>query len=162
MGNCCLVALDIIFIMIDLYSDKILFYAGNIPYTKPLENPDYHSVKHNRLCGSRVEIAYNLSDDKITAYSHVLETCALGQASASILAHHIMDKSMSEIISLHNSVFAMLKNNDAAPIGVWKDFSLLQSVRDFPARHASILLVFEAICEAYKSKESKCVSTCSV
>jgi NifU-like protein involved in Fe-S cluster formation len=43
---------------------------------------------------------------------------------------------------------AMLKEGADAPVGRFADLSMLAPVKDYPARHASTLLAFEAVTEA--------------
>jgi NifU-like protein involved in Fe-S cluster formation len=40
---------------------------------------------------------------------------------------------------------AMLKAGGPPPTGKWADFAVLEPVRDYKPRHASTLLVFEAV-----------------
>jgi NifU-like protein involved in Fe-S cluster formation len=44
----------------------------------------------------------------------------------------------------------MLKEGAAAPDGRFADLALLQPVKDYPARHASTMLAFEAVTEAVR------------
>ena len=47
------------------------------------------------------------------------------------------------------SVRAMLKEGGDPPAGArWRDLGSLVAIRDYPQRHASTLLVFEAVCAA--------------
>jgi NifU-like protein involved in Fe-S cluster formation len=39
----------------------------------------------------------------------------------------------------------MLKENGPPPVGRWSDLGLLEPVRDYRHRHASTLLIFDAI-----------------
>ena len=49
----------------------------------------------------------------------------------------------------------MLKANGAAPGGRWADLAVLEPVKDFKARHASTLLVFDAVEAALAAAEAK-------
>jgi NifU-like protein involved in Fe-S cluster formation len=40
---------------------------------------------------------------------------------------------------------AMLKEGGTPPDGRWQDLAVLEPVRDYKARHASTLLVFDAV-----------------
>ena len=40
------------------------------------------------------------------------------------------------------------------PQGKWEDLKYLEPVRDYPARHASTLLIFDAVVEAVEQIES--------
>jgi NifU-like protein involved in Fe-S cluster formation len=49
----------------------------------------------------------------------------------------------------------MLKSNGPPPGGRWADLAVLEPVRDYKARHASTLLVFDAVEMALGEAESK-------
>jgi NifU-like protein involved in Fe-S cluster formation len=49
----------------------------------------------------------------------------------------------------------MLKSNGPPPGGRWADLAVLEPVRDHKARHASTLLVFDAVEKALTEAESK-------
>jgi NifU-like protein involved in Fe-S cluster formation len=52
-------------------------------------------------------------------------------------------------------MYAMLKANGAPPDGKWDNLKYLQPVRDYPARHTSTLLVFDAVVDALDKIEKK-------
>jgi NifU-like protein involved in Fe-S cluster formation len=45
----------------------------------------------------------------------------------------------------------MLKSDGPAPLGRFSELSVLGPVKDYPARHASTLLAFEAALEAVRN-----------
>jgi NifU-like protein involved in Fe-S cluster formation len=49
----------------------------------------------------------------------------------------------------------MLKENGAPPTGRWSDLAILEMVRDYKARHASTLLVFDAVEDAIAEIEKR-------
>ena len=48
----------------------------------------------------------------------------------------------------------MLRADGPPPNGKWDDLKYLEPVRAFPARHASTLLVFDAVVEALERAEA--------
>jgi NifU-like protein involved in Fe-S cluster formation len=129
----------------DLYSDEILQFAGNLPLTGRLPHPQATSRRVSRVCGSVVEVDLSLADGAVSAYAHDVKACALGQTAAAIVARHIVGSTPAELRSLRDTMRAMLKEGGPPPTGKWSDLKLLQPVRDYPPRHASTLLVFEAV-----------------
>ena len=83
------------------------------------------------------------------------EACALGQASSSIMAAHVVGSTASELRELRETVRKMLKENGSPPQGKWADIGLLEPVRDYKARHASTLLTFDAVVSALDQIEAK-------
>jgi len=138
-----------------IYNQKILELAADIPRLKRLEHPDATAVAHSKLCGSKVTIDLNMKDGVVTDFGHEVKACALGQASSSIMARHVVGSSADELRSLREQMYAMLKNNGPAPMGKWSDLEALTPVRDFRARHASTLLTFDAVVDAINQIEAK-------
>ena len=132
----------------DIYNAKILELAGNIPFCERLEQADGTAVRHSKLCGSKVTVDVCLENGRVSAFGQDVKACALGQAACSIMARHIIGSSPDELQTLRDQVFAMLKEGGEPPNGKWADIAALQPVKDFKARHASTLLVFDAVCEA--------------
>ncbi|MEE2690475.1 MAG: iron-sulfur cluster assembly scaffold protein [Pseudomonadota bacterium] len=131
----------------DLYSDRILDAATAIPPARRLENPDASAKKVSRVCGSEVEVDLIVKDGRVADFGMEARACALGQASASIVARNIVGAAPAELYRLRDEMKAMLKENGAPPSGVrWAGLAALEPVRDYPQRHASTMLVFEAVC----------------
>ncbi len=135
--------------MIDsVYNAKILEYAGNIPLTQRLVNPQASTRAHSKLCGSTLQIDLNLEGEKVAAYAHDVKACALGQASSSIVARNVVGATTSEIREAADALRAMLKENGPPPTGRFQDLKFLEPVREYKARHASTMLVFDALVDA--------------
>lgn len=133
----------------DVYNTKILGFAGNIGRIGRLENPDATATAHSRLCGSTVTIDLKMDEDVVTDFAHVVKACALGQASSSIMARHVVGATASELRAVRDEMLKMLKENGAPPAGErFADLKYLEPVRDYKARHASIMLTFDAVVDA--------------
>lgn len=140
----------------DIYNRRIIELAGNIPRLGRLEHPHASATAHSKLCGSTVKIDLVMDDDGIvTDFAHDVKACALGQASSSIMATHIVGSSAQELRELRETVRRMLKDNGAPPDGKWADVALLEPVRGYKARHASTLLTFDAVVDAVGQIEAK-------
>ncbi|MEQ1930585.1 MAG: iron-sulfur cluster assembly scaffold protein [Parvularculaceae bacterium] len=132
----------------ELYSDAILKAAAAIPPVRRLPSPDASAKKVSRVCGSEVEVDLKLDGDRVADFGMEARACALGQASASILARNIVGASAAELLGVAREMRAMLKGGGPAPTGErWRDLGALAPIRDYPPRHASTLLVFEAVAE---------------
>ena len=132
----------------ELYSDKILDIAGNAVQPGRLPAPDASARKVSRICGSVIEVDIVVTDGVITGYGHEVSACALGQTSAAIVARDIVGTRVEEFRALALQMREMLKAEGVPPTGKWSDLAYLEPVREFPARHASTLLVFDAVVEA--------------
>ena len=132
----------------DLYSARILKLAANMPRAGRLAAPDASSEKVSRLCGSRVVVDVAMADGRVVDFAQDVRACALGQAAAAILGENVMGASTDELAQGRDQLRAMLKTGAAPPQGRFADLAVLEQVREFPARHASTLLAFEAVAEA--------------
>jgi NifU-like protein involved in Fe-S cluster formation len=130
-----------------LYSSGILRLAAEIPHIGRLDRADGSARRVSRLCGSAVEVSVRLENDHIADIGLEVKACALGQASASVLGAHAIGASVHEIRAARDALAAMLKGGPA-PEGRFAGLAALESARDYPARHASIRLAFEAAAEA--------------
>ncbi len=138
----------------DIYSDKILELAANIPRQGRLAAPGATAKAHSKLCGSTVIVDLSMEDGKVVDFAHDVKACALGQAAASLMARHVIGATAPELRQLRDEVRAMLKENGPPPKGKWADIALLEPVRDYKARHASTLLTFEATVDAINQIEA--------
>jgi NifU-like protein involved in Fe-S cluster formation len=132
----------------DVYNKRIIELAGTIPRLGRLEAPDASATAHSKLCGSTVTVDLKMNGPVVTDFAHDVKACALGQASSSIMARHVIGSNASELRELRETVRKMLKENGAPPQGKWADIAVLEPVRDYKARHASTLLTFDAVVDA--------------
>jgi NifU-like protein involved in Fe-S cluster formation len=139
----------------DLYNGRILELAANIPHTARLDAPDATARAHSKLCGSRVTVDINMDGDVVTDYGQEVKACLLGQSSAAIVGANIVGTTASELRAIGERMRKMLKENGTPPEGKWADLALLEPVRDYKARHASTLLVFDAVEDAIRQIEAK-------
>ncbi len=136
----------------DLYSDRILAAAAAIPPARRLPAPDASARKVSRVCGSEVAIDLVMKDGRVADFGVEAKACALGQASASIVARAIIGAKPDELFKVRGEMRLMLKDGGSAPSGArWRELEALSAIRDYPQRHASTMLVFEAVCEALET-----------
>ena len=141
----------------DIYNKRIIELAGNIPRLGRLPAPDASATAHSKLCGSTVKIDLMMDADVVTDFAHDVKACALGQASSSIMASHVVGSTAEELRALRETVRKMLKENGAPPSdGKWADIALLEPVRDYKARHASTMLTFDAVTAASVAINPNC------
>jgi NifU-like protein involved in Fe-S cluster formation len=140
----------------EVYNRRILELAGGIPRLGRLSSPDASATAHSKLCGSTVTVDLKMDGDTITDFAHEVKACALGQASSSIMASHVIGSNAAELRELRETVRKMLKENGEPPNdGKWADIAVLEPVRDYKARHASTLLTFDAVVDAIGQIEGK-------
>ena len=138
----------------DLYSQRILEIAANQPIPGRLANPDATVRRVSRVCGSAIEVDILVADGLITGYGHKISACALGQTSAAVVATNVVGTPVAEFRALRDQMTAMLKADGVPPAGKWADLAYLEPVREYPPRHTSTLLVFDAVVEALDKIEA--------
>ncbi len=140
----------------EVYNQRILELAGNIPRLGRLPEPDASATAHSRLCGSTVTVDLKMDGETVVDFAHVVKACALGQASASIMARSVIGARADELRALREAVRHMLKDDGPPPTAErWSDIAVLEPVRDFKSRHASTMLTFDAVVSAIDEIEAK-------
>lgn len=132
----------------DLYSAQILTLAANLPHAGRLPAPDASAEKVAKLCGSKVAVDVVMDGTRVAQFAQDVRACALGQAAAAVLGAHVIGAEAGEIEMARDAFRAMLKHGASAPDGRFSDLFMLEPVKDYPARHASAMLAFEATAEA--------------
>lgn len=131
-----------------LYNRDILRLASSIPHLGRLEAPQGRAERVSAVCGSRVAIEVRLDGQgRIAGLAQEVRACALGQAAASLMGAHAVGGSLEEIRAARDTLAAFLAGARDDP-GSWPGLSVLAPARAYTARHASILLSFEAAVEA--------------
>ena len=139
----------------ELYSERILDLVGNAVQPGRLELADASARKVSRICGSMIEVDIVVQNGAIVGYGHEISACDLGQASAAVEAREVVGTPVAEFLAVRQVMHDMLKADGAPPAGKWSDLKYLEPVRDYPNRHTSTLLVFDAIALALEKLESK-------
>ena len=132
--------------MSELYHNRILELAVGIPHVGRLAQAEGSVLKVSRVCGSTVNVDIELDEtgERVTAIAVDPKACALGQAATSVLAEHAVGATVAEIITARDALRAMLKDGAPPPEGRFWELRHLEPVADYPPRHASTMLAFEA------------------
>jgi NifU-like protein involved in Fe-S cluster formation len=131
-----------------LYNRDILRLAASIPHQRRLEQPHASAEKRSPVCGSRVAMDVVLDGEgRLAELGQEVKACALGQASASLMGANAIGRSAAELAQARDALAAYLEGRSDDP-GEWPGLAIFADARPFTARHASILLPFEAVAEA--------------
>jgi NifU-like protein involved in Fe-S cluster formation len=132
----------------DVYSRRILELAADVSHLGRLPDPDASATARSRLCGSVVTVDLKMSRSVVTAFACDVKACVLGQASSAIMSQYAVGSTGEELRAVRDSVSRMLKCQGAPPAGKWAELHVFEPARELKARHASILLVFDAVVDA--------------
>ena len=131
-----------------LYNTRILRLAASVPHAVRLDAPQASVVRVSPVCGSRVTVDLDLDENgRVARFGQEVRACALGQASASLLGEHVVGRSADELSAAHDALSAFMKGNAETP-GDWPGLDVFAPARPHKARHASILLAFDAAAAA--------------
>jgi|UniRef100_UPI0035C9DB2D NifU-like protein involved in Fe-S cluster formation len=137
-----------------LYNIEILRLAATIPHHQRLPDPMGTSERRSPICGSRVTVDVDMDrDGRVSGLGMLVNACALGQASASLMGASVIGKSAAEIATARDALTAWLAGAGAVPD--WPGFALFTPALPHSARHASIRLAFEAAAEAAATAAAK-------
>jgi NifU-like protein involved in Fe-S cluster formation len=131
-----------------LYNNEILKLATSTANFKRLSDAQASVEKRSPVCGSRVTVDVRLDPlGHIDALGLEVRACALGQASAALMAANARGRSADELDNARDALAAFLADTRADP-GVWPGLQIFAPAVPHRARHASILLAFDAVAEA--------------
>lgn len=134
-----------------LYNRDILRLAASLIAGDRLENPDGSAESRSPVCGSRIQADVALAPDgTVAAIALRANACALGQASAAILRANAVGADLNTISALREGIAQGLGGKAGMP-DRWPDLALLAPARDYPSRHAAILLPYDALLAAAAS-----------
>ena len=131
-----------------LYNRDILRLATALEAGDRLQNPDGTAECRSPICGSRIAADVNLTKDGIIAEIALrANACALGQASAAILRSNAVGEDIAAIANIRDVIEMALKKQGEMP-QIWHDLAILTPAREYPSRHAAILLPYDALLAA--------------
>lgn len=82
--------------MSDIYQEIIMEVYKNPMNFGKLENPDYHALSHNPLCGDNLELFIKTENSMIKEIKYSGKGCAISQVSASLLTEHLKGKTIEQ------------------------------------------------------------------
>lgn len=130
-----------------LYNAEILRLAASIPFHQRLAAPMASSERRSPVCGSRVTVDVALDGDgRVERLGLLVRACALGQASAALMAAAAVGRSAAELAATRDALTAWLAGAGSPPD--WPGLHLFAPALPHSARHPSIRLAFEAVAEA--------------
>lgn len=136
--------------MDELYNLRILRLATEIPYLGRLADPQISVTRTSRICGSTVTLDADFAHDRICRLGLEVKACALGQASAALLAPRLFDLDRESLAALRTAFEAMLKQDGPVPAAL-PDLEIFLPVRAHRARWGAVLLIHDAAIAAHEA-----------
>ncbi|HKY83139.1 MAG TPA: iron-sulfur cluster assembly scaffold protein [Sphingobium sp.] len=136
-----------------LYNKDILRLAASIPHHKRLTDCQASVERRSPTCGSRVTADVRMEGGRLAALGLDVKACALGQASAALMAAQAIGATTAELAEARDKLAAYLAGT-SDDLDFWPGLAVLAPARGYPARHASIRLGFEAVAEAARMADA--------
>ncbi len=134
-----------------LYTPQLLGLAASLA-NYPLGNASqFIGDARSRTCGSSIELAIDCREDgAISRIGMQVTACAIGQASAAIMAADVQGRSAADIVTKTHEVERWLSGGADMPD--WPGFDALTPALEHPARHGALMLVWKAASNALSSR----------
>jgi nitrogen fixation NifU-like protein len=120
-----------------------------------LEHATHAGVGENPFCGDRVSLQLLVNEQgEITDARFEATGCAISTASASLLASHVVGRSLAGAEALFTEVHAMLTQAAGPPDSGTEELAALKVVRQYPARVKCATLAWHVLRHALHGEEA--------
>lgn len=131
-----------------LYQSDLRDWAAQVRKDTRLVPAGVSITRNSRTCGSSVTLDIRRDEDRILELGWRTRACTLGMASTAIVVRNASGRSFAEIAQAADTLRRLLRGDDVSFSRQWEDLAKFTAARNFPARHNSIMLPFEALAEA--------------
>ncbi|WP_211277363.1 iron-sulfur cluster assembly scaffold protein [Erythrobacter donghaensis] len=136
-----------------LYSPELLGLAtglADFPLTSDLP---LRAEERSRTCGSVIALGLAIDDDGlVSAVGINISACAIGQASAAVMAQAIRGDNPGHVRLTATGLERWLAGEGELPL--WPSIAALTPARDHPGRHGALLLPWKAASAALSQAAS--------
>lgn len=137
--------------LISFYNQELIALSGDAALPQLLDKPDLSAKAVSPICGSEIEVQLKVKNDRIEAFGFEVEACALTKSVVAVMKKAIIGKTRADVKRAGEELEAMLDGKPVVPSGDWAKLVILEPVKDYKARHNSILLPFEAVEKAFNA-----------
>ena len=138
--------------LVAVYNEELIRLSGEAMLPKSLDSFDISAKSVSPICGSEVTVQLKLDGERVKAFGFEVEACALTKSVVAVMAKAIIGKTRADVARASAEMESMLAGELVFPSGDWSKLNILEPVKDYKARHNSILLPFEAVEKAFQDK----------
>jgi NifU-like protein involved in Fe-S cluster formation len=134
-----------------LYTPQILALATDLAHYPLTADLPLRTSVRSRTCGSVITLG--LACDQAGQVNRIgmqVSACAVGQASAAVLANALAGRSRTDIATIHARLTEWLAQDGEMPD--WPQINLLAATLPHKGRHGALLLPWTAAVEALCSQ----------
>lgn len=130
-----------------LYSPALLSLAIELASFPLNDRLTLRQEERSRTCGSTILLGLSTAaDGMVDAVGMQVSACAVGQASAAIMARGIVGSTPQTVFQAHEQILHWLAGEGGLP--QWPGFAALEAARDYAGRHGALLLPWKAAAAA--------------
>jgi NifU-like protein involved in Fe-S cluster formation len=130
-----------------LYSAALLSLATELAAYPYSDTSAFKASERSRTCGSTIDVSIEIdSKNHVTTIGLRVAACAVGQASAALLARSVEGKSCAAVNDAHLNIANWLVGKGELPD--WPGITALAPARDYAGRHEALLLPWKAASSA--------------
>ena len=130
-----------------LYRQTVMEYAQHPHHYKPMLGTEtYHVRKYNPTCGDIIDLAFEMTDDKVTDIYFYGDGCAISKASASMMTDLVLGQRREAVATLLEE-FSKLTRGEVADTKLLGEAPILAGVTKFPTRIKCATLAWHALDE---------------
>lgn len=132
-----------------LYQERVRHWAARVRNDRRLSPADVTVTKKSPICGSALTLDVRAQDRTVTELGYRVRACTLGMASAAVVVATAPGRAAEDTLAAGQRLRELLTGEDTRFPAPWEALEMFIAARDFPTRHGSILLPFEALAEAF-------------
>jgi len=133
----------------EIYNAELINISNQVDKASRLNQPDTTASAISIICGSEVTVDLKITNNKVSDFGYEIAACALTKAAVAVMKFAIIGKTQQDIQDAANMLEFMLKHDGKILDGDWSGLQLLEPVKDYTARHNSIMLPFVAVEKAF-------------
>lgn len=133
-----------------LYTPRLLGLAASL-YNHPFDEfAPYIGEAQSRICGSTISASITCdTNGNIDRIGLAVKACAIGQASAAILAGDAVGRSPKDIAQMYDEIERWLEGT--GPLPRWPGFDALEPALPHKGRHGALVIPWTAANQALSS-----------
>lgn len=136
-----------------LYQEQILQHYRRPHHKGVLDTPDATATAANPLCGEAITVMVRRDGERLTEVAFSGQTCAISQASASMMTDLVRGRTPAEIVALTTRLTALLRGDrTAAADPMLGDLRALAGVARIPIRIPCAVLPWRALTDALSER----------
>lgn len=139
----------------DIYQEVLLDHTRRPRNFGRLVSANRSAEGHNPLCGDRVSLSLEVSEDRVRDIAFEGSGCAISTASASLMTEALKGRSLAEARELFRRFHDLVTTGAGAGSPELGKLAVFEGVREFPLRVKCATLAWHALQAALDEQREK-------